>query len=313
MSAATADDLHRQLLEEVGRLRTSEEWLAAMVTAARFHDYSLGNWLLLWAQAEDRATMVTRPAGYRTWQQLGRQVRRGEQGYRILAPITRRITADKAESEQAARIVTGFRVVTVFDVSQTEGEPLPEVTPSLLTGEGDAQLLEAAVGLIEQHGYQFTLASLHGPNGQTRPVARQVIVEENLEAAQRTKTTVHELAHVLMHADTGDIACRGRIEVEAEAVAFVVCGAVGLDTSAYSVAYVAGWVETTPDPQRTLLATGERVLGVSRRILDHLDRSTASTYVSTQTQSSGLVTSLYSDRMVTTVTKPGGTLRKEWI
>ncbi|MCL1599693.1 MAG: ArdC-like ssDNA-binding domain-containing protein [Actinomycetia bacterium] len=311
MSTVTADELHEQLLEQVGQLRTSEEWLAAMVTAARFHDYSLGNWLLMWSQAEQRGAAVTRPAGYRTWQKLGRQVRRGERGYRILAPMTRRLPAEDAETEEPKRIVTGFRVVPVFDVSQTDGEPLADVGPSLLTGHGDADLAQVAVELIEEQGYEYSLGPLHGPNGLTRPTTRQVVVEENLEEAQRTKTTVHELAHVLMHSSESEIACRGRIEVEAESVAYVVCGAAGLNTSAYSVAYVARWAETTTEPERTLLATAERIVTNARRVLEHFDRSGAFTIEPNQTRSSALVTSLSSDMMPAYVPTQIGTARKE--
>jgi len=271
--SVTADQLHRQLIDQVARLRTSEEWLQAMVTAARFHDYSLGNWLLLCSQAEERGTTVTRPAGYRTWQHLDRQVRRGETGYRILAPVTRRVKDDRADTEEKERMLVGFRVVTVFDVSQTDGEPLPDVGPRLLTGDGDTAVLETGISMIEDAGYQFSLAPLRGPNGVTRPASRQVMVEADLDGAQLTKTTIHELAHVLMHADEGHIDCRGRVEVEAESVAYVVCAGAGLNTSAYSIAYVARWAETTDDPDRTMLATGERIVTAARRILDAVDRS----------------------------------------
>ena len=144
-------------------------------------------------------------------------------------------------------------------------------------------------GLIEEQGYEFSLGSLHGPNGLTRPTAQQVVVEEKLEEAQRTKTTVHEVAHVLMHSSEREIACRGRIEVEAESVAYVVCGAAGLDTSAYSVAYVARWAETTTEPERTLLAAAERIVSNARRILEHVDRSEAFAIEPNQTRSSALV------------------------
>lgn len=311
MSAVTADELHEQLLEQVSQLRTSEEWLAAMVTAARFHDYSLGNWLLMWSQAEQRGTTVARPAGYRTWQKLGRQVRKGERGYRILAPMTRKLPTEVAETEESTRIVTGFRVVSVFDVSQTDGEPLADVGPRLLTGDGDTDLAQAAIGLIEEQGYEFSLESLHGPNGLTRPTTKDVVVEENLEEAQRTKTTVHELAHVLMHASESEFACRGRIEVEAESVAYVVCGAAGLDTTAYSVAYVAQWAETTTEPERTLLATAGRIVSNARRILEQADRSEQFAIEPKQTDSSALVTSLHSDMMPTYVATWIGTTRKE--
>ena len=230
--SSRADQLHQDLLDQVAQLRTSEQWLHAMANAARFHNYSFGNWLLLWSQAERRGTTVTRPAGYRRWQDLGRQVRKGETSYRILAPVTRKVKVEGADSEDTEMRMVGFRVVTVFDVSQTDGEPLPDVGPRLLTGDGDA----------------------------------------GLDGAQLVKTTIHELAHVLMHADDGHIDCRGRVEVEAESVAYVVCAAAGLDTSAYSVAYVAGWAERSDDPERTLLSTGERIVSHSRRILDGLER-----------------------------------------
>jgi antirestriction protein ArdC len=266
-----ADELHQQLLDQVRRLRRSEEWLQAMITAARFHDYSLGNWLLLWAQAEQRGTTVTRPAGYRRWQELGRQVRKGETGYRILAPVTRNVTADQHDSEDKERTVVGFRVVTVFDIAQTEGVPFPDVRPRLLTGSGSADLLEAGISMIEEAGYRYSLSPLRGPNGVTRPGSRQVIVEAGLDGAQMTKTTIHELAHVHMHAADGHIECRGRIEVEAESVAYVVCGAVGLDTSEFSVAYVARWADRTDDPDRTLLVAGDHIVAEARRIIAYHD------------------------------------------
>lgn len=268
-----ADELHQDLLDQVARLRTSEEWLQAMVTAARFHDYSFGNWLLLWSQADQRGTTVTQPAGYRKWQSLGRQVRKGEKGYRILAPVTRRVKIDRGEEEDTQLRVVGFRVVTVFDIDQTDGEPLPDVGPQLLTGDADADLLEAGISMIEDAGYSYRLAPLRGPNGATRPLSREVIVDSDLEGAQLIKTTIHELAHVLMHADEGHIECRGTVEVEAESVAYVVCAAAGLDTSVYSVAYVAGWAERTANPDQALLSTAQRVVSQSRRILSVLNRS----------------------------------------
>ena len=313
MSTDVSAALHTQLLEAVRGLRSSEGWLEAMVAAARFHDYSLGNWLLLWSQAAQRGTVVTRPGGYRTWQRLGRRVQRGERGYRILAPMTRRVTdtdSDGNAKDETCRVVTGFRVVTVFDVSQTTGEPLPDVGPSLLTGEGHAELFETAVRMIEDRGYRFRLGRLRGPNGVTRPATREVIIDDRLDGAQRTKTTVHELAHVLLHADGTEFVCRGRIEVEAEAVAYVVCGAAGLDTSAYSVAYVAAWAENTPDPERTLLATGERIVTTARTLLTKLSDSKVFITVERETEGSGLVTSTNSDRMVASSLSPLGTRGK---
>lgn len=268
MSSERADTLHAALVEQVRSLRSSEEWIEAMVKAATFHQYSFGNWLLLAAQAEARGTTVTRPAGYRAWQKLGRNVKKGERGYQILAPLIRR-TKRGNDDEPDGVIVTGFRAVTVFDVSQTEGDALPDVGPRQLEGIDSPDLFDAVVSLIEADGFSFELDELSGPNGTTSPLLRTVVVDSRLGSAQRAKTTVHELAHVRLHTDE-TIECRGRIEVEAESVAYIVCTASGLDTSTYSIPYVAGWAESTDDPIQTLLSTGETVVRAARTILDQL-------------------------------------------
>ena len=271
MSSERAEALHAELVERVTAFRSSAEWLEAMTAAARFHSYSFGNWLLLWSQAERRGTTVSRPAGFGTWLELGRHVRKGERGFQILAPMLRMV--DDNDADEPRRVVSGFRVATVFDISQTDGKPLPEAGPQLLGGDDPTPLYQTAVDMIEAEGFSFGLARLRGPNGITSPTTQAVIVDEQLEPAHRTKTTVHELAHVLMHAATPGFECRGQVEVEAESVAFVVCGAIGLDTSAYSIPYVAGWAQNTSDPARTLLATAEAIVRTSRRILSASDQT----------------------------------------
>ena len=130
----TVEEFHDDLMGQVAELRTSQEWLDAMTAAAKFHAYSLGNWMLMWMQAERRGMTITRPAGYRAWQALDRQVRKGEHGLKIFAPMTRKDDDDNV-------MVFGFRLATVFDVSQTDGEPLPDIgNPVLLEGEGDTAL-----------------------------------------------------------------------------------------------------------------------------------------------------------------------------
>ena len=261
----TAEEFHEDLMEQVAELRTSQEWLDAMTAAAKFHSYSLGNWMLMWMQAERRGMTITRPAGYRAWQALDRQVRKGEHGLKIFAPMTRKDDDDNV-------MVFGFRLATVFDVSQTDGEPLPDVgMPVLLEGEGDTTLRIACEEMIVDEGFTVSWAPLHGPNGTTNHTTKEVKIEESIDPAQATKTTVHELAHVLLHADRiAALGCRGRIEVEAESVAYVVCAAAGLDTSQYSVRYVAGWSEDTDDPAKAMLATGEVVVKAARKILAYI-------------------------------------------
>ena len=106
---------------------TSEDWQRALTVAARFHAYSFANTQLIWSQSMARGFTPTRVAGYRAWQKLNRHVRRGERGLAILAPLTRKVDTEEGEEE---RRLFGFKAVHVFDISQTDGEPLPKIRPA---------------------------------------------------------------------------------------------------------------------------------------------------------------------------------------
>ena len=184
--------LHEQISDGVAALVESQEWRAMLDTAAKFHTYSLGNLLLIGAQAPQ----ATRVAGFGTWQSLGRQVRKGERGIAILAPCTYRPkTADRAEPAAQAgqepatscsggaapqgdgkKQVRGFRVVHVFALHQTEGAPLPEVAPSLLVGQAPAGLWDALEGRVLGHGYTVHRGDTGRANGWTDPTSRTVRV-----------------------------------------------------------------------------------------------------------------------------------------
>jgi len=251
--------LHEQISDGVAALVQSDGWRAMLDTAAKFHSYSLGNLLLIGAQAPQ----ATRVAGFRTWQSLGRQVRKGERGIAILAPCTYRPkAADRAEPAAPAgpepatscsggaapnaggKPVRGFRVVHVFALHQTEGDPLPEVAPALLTGQAPAGLWADLASQVAGYGYVLERGECAGANGYTDPTRRVVRVRDDIDDAQAVKVLAHELGHL----ECGHVkdlptylTCRGRCEVEAESVAYVVAAAHGLDASGYTFAYVAGW------------------------------------------------------------------------
>ena len=268
--ADTVERLHEQLQTSLQELVTSEDWQRALSVAARFHDYSFANTQLIWAQSHARGVTPSRVAGYRTWQQLGRQVRRGERGLQILAPLTRKITPENGEDEE--RRVVGFRVVHVFDLAQTDGEPLPEVTAVLV--EGDLPAHWDRIGeLITEAGFGLQVADvdrLGEANGITDWQQRDVIVRAGLPGAQRFKTAVHELAHIRLHEPTteGRPNCRGIVEVEAESVAYMVCAALGIDSTGYSLPYVASWSGGDVDK---VAATANRVMGCARGVLTQLE------------------------------------------
>jgi antirestriction protein ArdC len=254
---------HETLTRAVEELVSGADWAAMLAVAARFHRYSANNVMLILAQRPD----ATRVAGYRAWQSLGRQVRKGERGLAILAPVVvRRRRDETAEESEPTAFLAGFKVVHVFDLGQTEGESLPDVAPVLLAGEGPAALWNALVAQVAGAGFALDRADCGPANGCTDYLARRVSVAPGVDAAQATKTLAHELAHVLLHDGTEYAAgCRGVAEVEAESVAFLVCQAAGLDASGYSFPYVAHWAG---GEARAVMATAERVLGAARRILD---------------------------------------------
>jgi hypothetical protein len=263
---------HDQLAAAVTQLTSSDGWRRMLDVAARFHRYSPHNVLLITVQRPD----ATRVAGYRTWQQLGRQVRKGERGIAILAPVTyRRTPAAEAgqvttrDADEAARTVRAFRVTHVFDIGQTDGPPLPEVRRRLLTGDSNPALFAALAEQVNAAGYELRREPCTQPeaNGETSFADRVVRVRPDLPGAQAVKTLAHELAHVHMHDPARDDAriARDVAEVEAESVAFLVTEAHGIDSGEYTVPYVAGWSGGATGP---VMSTAERVLSTAGRILD---------------------------------------------
>lgn len=266
------DRLHEDLRRDLAELVTSDDWREALAVAARFHDYSFSNTRLIWAQAVARGFVPTRVAGYRTWRELGRQVRRGEKGLAILAPIVRMVELDNGSEE---RRVVGFRPVHVFDVTGTEGDALPEVAPVLLDGDLP-ECWDQVADLIGAAGYGLEVAEgvgvLGSANGMTDMARRHVTIRGDLSGAQRFKTAVHELAHIRLHepGSDGRPDCRGVVEVEAESVAYMVCASVGIDSADYSLPYVAAWSGGDLDQ---VAATANRVTYSAREVIDQLGRA----------------------------------------
>jgi hypothetical protein len=230
----------------VERILDGEEFKRYLAFAARFHRYSANNSLLILVQRPG----ATRVAGYKRWRELGRQVRRGEEGLKILAPIFRTV-------EEEARVLCSFKVVKVFDVSQTDPipgvEPLPEKPrPEALPGFSSvaraltlslARLCEAE-GLEVRETAEGLDALYPGANGLYSPRRKLILLRETLSADQKVTSLTHELAHHLLHRDApATEAERPTLEVEAEGTAYAVLSYFGVDASKYSFTYVAHWAE----------------------------------------------------------------------
>src|SRR5437763_12631695 len=217
------DELHDRITAAVAEIATGERWQEMLAVAARFHTYSANNVWLILAQHPT----ATRVAGYRTWQQLGRQVRRGERGLAIFAPCLRKTeTTDEPAGAEPRRVLSGFRVVHVFDISQTDGDDLPAVRPTLLAGYDAAGLWDRLAAQVHAAGYTLERGECGGANGYSHALTHTVRVRDDVSDRQGAKTLAHELAHVLLHSDPpctkGE---RDVAEVEAESVGYVVCTA----------------------------------------------------------------------------------------
>jgi len=212
----------------------SEQLRAYLATLARFHRYSVGNVLLIVLQRPN----ATRVAGVRAWNRLGRHVRQGEKGIRIMAPIVWRKKKgdmpDGKEGDDAEELVR-FRSVCVFDVAQTDGQPLPEFAeargePGGFTG----RLVEFAAEQGIEVEFSDALGSAHGLSSGGR-----ILVRKGLSPAEEFSVLAHELAHELLHkAEEAKPSSRTVRETEAEAVAFVVCQAIGLEATNAAADYI---------------------------------------------------------------------------
>lgn len=266
----------RDRLEQAARALLSSEgwrrWVRVRSTNG-LSRYSFGNQLLIAMQCPD-ATYV---AGFRALLDLNRCVRKGERAIRILAPMSVRTQDNGTEGrerredgEQPRRTV--FRAVAVFDVSQTEGlpgtEPVSLDSPSQpIEGDTHAHLLRPLERLAGELGYGVARLPLDGPaDGWCDSRKHEIVINDELPGNAQVRVLVHEIAHALGvgYTEYG----RGRAEVVVDTVTFIVCGAVGLDTSGSTVPYVAGWGES--GELDAIRGYAETIDQIARRIEDNL-------------------------------------------
>lgn len=262
MPTTDRDALLATLTEGIEGLTTSEAWRAHLDVQRRFHRYSFSNSLLIYAQ--DPA--ASRVAGFTTWKRLGRSVRRGERAIWILAPMLAKRA--RLGDDEERRGIVGFRPVPVFDVAQTDGEPLPEVCTTL-RGDDPGTWLDRLTSCAGQLGYAVEFTDLPGAtNGDCTFARRRIRVERRNERAQQVKTLAHELAHALLHEGVDD---RPLVELEAESTAYVVCRTFGFDTGEYSFGYVAGWAGGGPEAVARITESGGRIQRAAAVMLESLE------------------------------------------
>ena len=212
---------------------------------------------------------ATRVAGYRAWQALDHQVMAKESALRIFAPM--KYKRDDAPEGERASEVRGFKLVPVFDISQTEGPELAEAL-SKLSGLAPEGVFATLTEFAQQHWLSRRTTRDARERGERRHdalVGRIRVVASNSEA-QQVKTLAHEIGHALLHDPevpaTKELT-RGLMELEAESTAYVICAALGMDTSDYSFGYVAGWAGGAPEAVQGIKASTGRIQRATSAVL----------------------------------------------
>ena len=257
-SAERMKEITDRLETGIQQLFDSDRYKAYLTTMAKFHNYSFNNTLLIAMQGGQLV------AGFNKWKDtFHRTVKKGEKGIKILAPAPYKVKQKmekldeqgkpildkdgKPLTEEKTVQIPAFKVVSVFDVSQTEGEPLPSIAVNELSGSVQdyqdffkalEQVSPVPIGLEDIEG---------GAHGYFHLLDNRIAIQEGMSQLQTIKTAIHEIAHAKLHAiDPDDPEQTNRPdsrtrEVQAESVAYAVCQHYGLDTSEYSFGYVAGW------------------------------------------------------------------------
>lgn len=290
-----ANNIEKQLKEISERLEqgvkeifTSERYTEYLNTMSKFHNYSFNNTLLITMQKPE-ATLV---AGYQAWQKkFNRHVKRGEKGIQIIAPVPIRekqeiekidpVTKEpvigddgQPETEIVEMVIPRFRVTTVFDVSQTEGEPIAELEVPELTGS--VQFYDTFMQALQNISpVPIRMMNVEGDaKGYYHQTEKYIAIKEDMSNVQTMKTGVHEVSHALLH-DREVMDVEGVLkdqttkEVEAESIAYIVCNHFGLDTSEYSFTYIASWCESRD--MKALKASMDTIRKTSAEIIGNIE------------------------------------------
>jgi antirestriction protein ArdC len=265
--------------EAVERLCSSEGWQTWLASRRHFHRYTLTNQLLVAMQCPN----ATRVAGFRAWLKLGYAVRRGQRAIRIWVPIppSRKRVEQwvRAGSNPDEKPATYFKLGPVFDREQVEPLPAPACPVPLdapvrdITGDDLAPVLAPLIELARQIGSRVVFEAMSGQRrGYYVLESRQIAVRHDFSPNAKVKTLIHELAHALLRAEPNEddpALERAAEELVVESVAFTVCGSLGLDTSGYSIPFLASWA------QRGDIDTIERTAGLIDRLARRIEDAAA--------------------------------------
>ena len=289
-SAQQVREITDKLEQGIKELFESEKFKEYLTTMSKFYNYSFNNTLLIAMQKPD-ATLI---AGYTSWQRnFDRQVMKGEKGIKILAPAPYKAKEEREKIDPATQkpvldadgkpvtetvevMRPAFKVVSVFDVSQTDGKELPDIAVDELTGsvENYAAFFEA---LKQESPVPISFENIPGgAKGYFSHAENRIAIQDGMSEIQTIKTAIHEIAHAKLHAidPTEKIAPEERKdrhtkEVEAESVAYTVCQRYGIETSDYSFGYIAGW--SSDKDTKELKGSLETIRSTAAEMIESID------------------------------------------
>ena len=257
-------DITEKLEKGVQDVFSSSQYQELLNTMAKFPHYSVNNSILIMMQKPDAKLVQS----YTGWKKMGRFVKKGEKGIRILAPAPFKLEKEMDKVDESGKVIldkdgeavkekveinlTAFKPVSTFDISQTEGEPLPQIGVDELTGsiEGYQTLFEAIKAASPVPiGFEDIVS---GAKGYFHTEENRIAINNGMSEIQNVKTAIHEMAHAKLHnteAQNDNKQSKSSKEVEAESIAYTVCQHYGIDTSDYSFAYVATWSKGKETPE----------------------------------------------------------------
>ena len=260
-------------------IESSDDWIRYLKFCSNFYNYSYNNIILIMMQRPNASYV----AGYTAWRKMNRYVRKGEKGIGILCPCIRKVETfaepddtkvynDMEAEKEVKKVISGFKVGYVFDLSQTEGDD--SMLPVLVTGlAGDSEQEQAIYeALLKYVSNQYQVEEVAGISAKgSYNIETQVItVRSDLQYQQKIKSLLHEFSHAIdfsLHPDM--TIARNKRELIAESCAFVVCLRLGIDTSSYSFSYLKSWLQ---DPKE-LGEVADAVQKISSRIINELAES----------------------------------------
>ncbi len=274
-------EYHAKLVEGVKQVMESESFKDFITFSSKFRRYSFGNTLLIWSQRKG----VTHVAGMKTWNSLGRHIKKGEKGIAIFAPVIKKVKENTTRmntksnlevAETEVERLIGFRAVYVFDVEQTDGKSVPEIETEMPVMDGDAQDLFDRI--FRASPVPVDYEDIEGEaRGYYKPKEQQIVLSSRLTVEEQCKTLLHELAHHLAINGQNDkeLEKHDRLtgEVIAEGVAFITSAHFGLNSSGYSFPYIASWSE---EVERVLLA-GNTIRKIGFQLIEMIERVEATT------------------------------------